>query len=568
VFAAAVTVAATASLMFVSGAVAATVSTSGTTYVFSADPGEGNDVQFFQDAVSITIHDFNAPVTADAAAIAAGCVQGPPPADPNTVTCPSAGITGVTFNLGDQDDDFDASNDATVTIPQTVNGGDGTEQIATSSRTADLVHGDAGNDSIFGDSFGLPEGGADQLFGDAGNDSIMSGRGNDTSSGGADDDFISGGPDADRITGDAGDDQLTGGPGEGNPANPDSGDDISGGAGIDNARYSDSTSDDALVIQLTLDDVANDGLAGENDNVHSDVEDAQVSAPNPATMTGTAGINSLSGGGGNDTIDAAAGNDFVFANNGNDTVNANDGFADRVECGLGADTANVDEFDQVGQNCETVTRATRGALATEDAPPTASWAAPADQATISTAAANTLTVNAADDKGVTQVVFMAGNRVLCVVTAAPYTCSFKPIDADVGKLTLVAIAYDARQQTATALRQVQVPRFKATKLSAKSTPRRDSTAPFGFTTRGKLTLPAGVTPALGCNGKVTVTFKAGTRTISTRRANLRSDCSYRSKVTFRSLPRLRPSRLRVRVSFGGNAVLGTKQAARHSVRTR
>ena len=213
-------------------------------------------------------------------------------------------------------------------------------------------------------------------------------------------------------------------------------------------------------------------------------------------------------------------------------------------------------------------RTTRGGLATEDAPPTVSWVTPADQATMSTSRANTLTVGATDDNGVSRVVFLAGNRVLCVVTAAPYTCAYRPVDADVVKTSLVAVAFDARQQTATALRQVKVGRFSARRLTARSTPGRDTSAPFTFTTRGRLTRPAGVTAALGCSGKVAVQFKAGRQTVSARRVNLKRDCSYRSKVAFRIPSRLDQSRLRVSVSFRGNSVLRVKNAKRHSVRIR
>jgi hypothetical protein len=221
----------------------------------------------------------------------------------------------------------------------------------------------------------------------------------------------------------------------------------------------------------------------------------------------------------------------------------------------------------VSDDCETINRTTRGTLATEDAPPTVAWTSPASQAKMSTSKANTLTVTATDDKGVTQVVFLDGERVLCVATTAPYTCSYKPIDADVGRDTLTAIAFDARQQTASAVRVVNVGRFTPKSLSAKTSPKKDSTAPFKFTTTGKLSLPAGVTKATGCNGKVTVTFKAGKKTISTRQASVTKGCSYRSRVTFSLPARLHPKTLRVTVRYRGNAVLTAKSHKRYSVKT-
>ena len=126
-FAVAVAVSVTASLVFVSGAVAATLTASGTTYTFNADAGEANDVTVIQDATTITFADEGAIVTADAAARRRGLHAGPARAAslPSSVTCPTAGITGITFNLGDQDDALDAGSAGSVTIPQAVNGGDG-----------------------------------------------------------------------------------------------------------------------------------------------------------------------------------------------------------------------------------------------------------------------------------------------------------------------------------------------------------------------------------------------------------------------------------------------------------
>jgi hypothetical protein len=322
---------------------------------------------------------------------------------------------------------------------------------------------------------------------------------------------------------------------------------------------------------VTLDGAANDGAAGENDNVQA--EDVTVydnfgtpPPPGDATIVGNAATNVLEGGSGNDTIDGGAGNDFLHGNNGNDTLNANDGFADRVDCGDGNDVANVDEFDQVAGNCETVNRTTRGSLATEDKPPTVAWQTPASGAKLSTSAANTLTVTASDDRGVSKVIFLAGERVICTVTAAPYTCAYKPTDADVGRTTLTAMAVDTSQQTATAIRVVTVPRFKPSKVSSKTTPKKDANAPFTFTTKGTISLPSGVTNAAGCNGTVAVTFKAGKKTISTRKAKVSKSCTFRSKVTFRLPSRLHPKSLRVQSTFRGNAVLTSRASKRTSVK--
>ena len=275
-------------------------------------------------------------------------------------------------------------------------------------------------------------------------------------------------------------------------------------------------------------------------------------ASGAATIVGDAGTNSLEGDDGSDAIDGGPGNDFLYGWDGNDTINADDAFADRVSCGSGSDIANVDEFDTVGDDCEVVRRTTRGNLATEDAPPAVAWTAPASQARMSTAAPNTLTVTATDDEGISRVVFLAGERVVCTATAAPYTCAYAPTEADVGRTTLTAVAIDSNQQTASANRVVNVARFKPAKLTSRTRPKEDADAPFKFTTKGELTLPAGVTPALGCNGTVVVTFKAGKKKVATRKAKLSESCSFSAKVKIALPARQLPESLRVKAKFGGN----------------
>jgi Ca2+-binding RTX toxin-like protein len=545
-----------------SAASAATISFNAGTMTFNAAPGEVNHVSVDQGGTSVAIGDVNA-TTADTGATGAGCTQD----NADTVTCPN--VTAIVINLGDMDDLLASSGN--VTISETVDAGDGNDCSLGSlgihgGLGNDVIHGGPGDDCVYGDPAGttVTGGGNDQVFGDAGDDFVAGGRGNDLTSGGDGADFVTGGPGTDTVNGDAGDDRLEGGPGLGTPA--DSGDVISGGAGIDTFEYFHNSSDNTSLVTLSIDDQANDGLPGENDDILSDVEDIQADGSNPTTLIGSAATNVVNGGSGNDTIQPAAGNDFVFANDGDDTIDAVDGYADRVDCGSGNDVASVDEFDQVSGNCETVHRTTLGALATEDNPPTIAWVTPAENAVMSTTAPNTLSVNASDDKGISKVVFLDGERILCTVTAAPYTCAYKPIGADVGKDTLTAMVIDTRQQSATALRTVTVPRFTPSKVNSKTTPSRDSTAPFTFKTSGTVVLPSGVTPGLGCHGVVTVVFKAGGKTVSARNANLSRTCRFSRKVTFRLSSRLHPKSLKVEVKFRGNAVLSAKSAKRRHVK--
>ena len=86
--------------------------------------------------------------------------------------------------------------------------------------------------------------------GDAGNDTLIGGAGRDDLNGGAGLDTVAGGD---------GDDSLNGGDG------PDT---ISGGGGNDTVDFSQRTQP----LTISLDGVADDGEAGERDNVLPDVE--------------------------------------------------------------------------------------------------------------------------------------------------------------------------------------------------------------------------------------------------------------------------------------------------------
>ena len=79
---------------------------------------------------------------------------------------------------------------------------------------------------------------------------------------------------------------------------------------------------------MTLDGVANDGSAGENDRVKADVEN----------IIGGTAVDTLTG----NTLD--------------NVITSRDGVADSVTCGTGNDTVNADMLDNVAADCETVVR--------------------------------------------------------------------------------------------------------------------------------------------------------------------------------------------------------------------
>jgi hypothetical protein len=385
-----------------------------------------------------------------------------------------------------------------------------------------------------------------------------------TFDGGAGDDGV--------VTGD-GNDVVRGGPGDDGVNGNGGNDEIFGGTGIDSTFISGSA-DPAPAVNGSLDDQANDGGPGETDNIHSDVEDLTGNSTGPGasdgvvTLRGNAGSNSLQVYSGRGNLDGGPGNDVVTGGFLDDTINSVDGFADRVTCGPGNDTVTADTLDTVGDSCENVTRTDVG-NANQDKQPTVTWTAPANNARLSATKANTLAVDAADDKGVAKVQFLAGNRIVCEDTTAPYICAYKPSGADSGKVTLAAIAIDGAQQTATALKPVRVGRFSP-KISEKVSPSKDTKAPYRFRVTGTLTPPSGMSKSEACGaGVISTSVKAGKKTISTRRVNLKSDCTYSSTVSFASRSRFgKATSLKLTVRFGGNSVLAIRTLTSKTVRIR
>lgn len=316
-----------------------------------------------------------------------------------------------------------------------------------------------------------------------------------------------------------------------------------------------------VATTITLDGVANDGAAGEGDNVGADVEDVGTFQVQPVTLVGAAAPNNLRGGDGADTVDGGAGNDTLSGGLGNDTLRARDGFADRVSCDEGTDTAVVDTLDTVS-GCETVDRANAGNAndVPEDRPPAIAFLSPAPNALLRASVAN-VTFSALDDRGIAAVRLFDDGRLVGSDAAAPYAIAYLPRGDDVGSDTLVAIATDTAGQTATAIRPVRVARFKPRRLSARITPARDRRAPYRFAASGTLSRPTGVTRAQGCReGVVSVRVKRGAATVSTRRANLRRNCTYSTTVTSRA------GSLRVRAQFLGNSVLAARASPTRAVR--
>ena len=96
-----------------------------------------------------------------------------------------------------------------------------------------------------------------------------------------------------------------------------------------------------------------------------------------------------------------------------------------------------------------------------------------------------------------------------------------------------------------------------TSLTLSARPSRDRRPPFGFTFSGRVRIPAGVSAAAVCGGRVRLVLKKGRRTVATGTATVSRGCTYRRRITIRSTRRTgrRRARLRVSARFGGNASL-------------
>jgi hypothetical protein len=218
-------------------------------------------------------------------------------------------------------------------------------------------------------------GGSDNpIYGGGGDDAIDGGPGNDLLFGDAGDDTVDGGP---------GDDALEGIPGAGlEPPHTGGSDTYSGGGGGDSLVYTGRTED----LALSNDGVANDGAAGERDDIGADVKalyggtgnDTLTGSPTRDVLVGDTGDDKVTGGGGddalygssgNDTVEGGAGQDYLEGDGGDDVLTggpdtdafygespldydsgrdqifARDGLSERVACGPGIDSAQADLTD-------------------------------------------------------------------------------------------------------------------------------------------------------------------------------------------------------------------------------
>lgn len=247
------------------------------------------------DTGVVNVSDFGGS-TLTPAAVAAGCVDNEPFGD---WKCPRP--ARIVAQLGAGDDSFVVyEDDPPFTVPLEIDGGAGDDRI----------EGGSGNDVLHGGD------GDDHLSGQPGDDRIFGGAGDDTLNGDG------------SIYGPGGDDHLDGGAGDDRfeeyvshtPVTLAGSDTYVGGPGRDSFSYFHR----AEPVAISLDGIANDGVVGERDNVHPDIETVGGSAADDV-IVGSPGPDQLWGGDGNDVIHGLGGDDRLSGDGGDDTIDGGPG---------------------------------------------------------------------------------------------------------------------------------------------------------------------------------------------------------------------------------------------------
>jgi Ca2+-binding RTX toxin-like protein len=365
-----------------------------------ADPGEANNL-----TVSLATGPVDCPAPrtdpcfrftdSGAAGVAplGACTALPLAPTPGTAVCDPAPL--VFIDSGDQDDHVEVD----LAVATQILGGDGNDRIVgglgpdqlTGGTGDDELFGREGDDALIGEFFANdPSTGSNTLDGGPGADTLSGGGGEDTErggpgddnlfgyggddpelSGGEGDDVLSGGPGADHLFGDQGNDQIgtqqrdavdvsletgddtvDGGPGDdrifpgpGPGGGGSDNDALSGGEGFDTVSYERRTAREPL--SLSLDGIANDGAAGEADNLQQ--METVIGGAGDDTIIGSAGPDTLNGGNGSDRIEGLGGDDVLQGGTGDaggDSLAGGEG-ADQLFGGAGNDELGGDSGSDV-----------------------------------------------------------------------------------------------------------------------------------------------------------------------------------------------------------------------------
>jgi Ca2+-binding RTX toxin-like protein len=207
----------------------------------------------------------------------------------NTATCPAAGVDSIDVLGGPGNDTLTVDPGSELGADVSVDGEEGDDRL----------RGGVGDDEF------VDSAGNDTYNGGGGGDTFLDGPGNDTYAGGTDDDPFQSTDVMDFSKGQPG-------------------------------------------VTVTLDAVANDGPAGQANNVGSDIEavvgtpgdDTITGGPSPDDFEGEGGNDVLAGNGGNDALAGGPGNDRLVGGPGDDELDDSEGNDDMVG-GDGDDTAII-----------------------------------------------------------------------------------------------------------------------------------------------------------------------------------------------------------------------------------
>ncbi len=246
--------------------------------------------------------------------------------EPDVWHCPRPSKVVVSLLGGDDFLSAYENGDVPFTVSLEGDGGAGDDRLDGGTGN-DIFHGGAGNDELTGRD------GDDRVYGQEGNDHL---NGDFGESGPGGDDLLDGGP---------GDDEFETYVGFGYPAGMKGADTYIGGPGNDKISYFHRSEP----LRITLDGVANDGAAGEGDNLHPDLEevgggsgnDVMVGSPGNDVLWGSDGDDKISGGAGNDKLQGNEGDDVIDGGRGNDELDGGC-MTDVLVGGPGRDTFNSD----------------------------------------------------------------------------------------------------------------------------------------------------------------------------------------------------------------------------------
>lgn len=276
----------------------------GTTLTVTADAGQ-QAITVTGDATSLTVA---GPVLSqDPDGGGADCTLA---GDVKSVTCVESAVAALVIDAAGGDDTVTVARNADST---TVHGDAGDDTLGGTPGNAVSVTLDGGEDD---DTLTIGGFGTVALTGGPGNDTLRAGaaRFDVDDDGGPGDDRFEGNPEAsDDMYKEPGADTYLGG--EHDPAADaldDEGccwDSVSYGFGVDPAQP----------VNVSLDGVANDGVAGEGDDVGIDIESIQTSTAPDVVTCGSRPCSVVTSGG-DDRITGGSANDSLFAGNGADVI--------------------------------------------------------------------------------------------------------------------------------------------------------------------------------------------------------------------------------------------------------